>query len=320
MPAHSSTPTPTLTVFTPTFNRAATLPRVYESLRRQTSGDFLWLVVTDGSTDETEALVTAWKAAGEVRIDYVYQENRGKHNAHNAAVGRARTELFLILDSDDELLPHAVEVIVSAWARIGPEDRPRIAGVWTLCRGADGEVIGGALPAEFVDASLQELEYRYKDSREMLPCFASAILRRHPFPSTPPGLCPYIPEEYVWGWITRTYAIRFLNVACSRVYYQQTGLSIMARKQYRLSHCIVYGYLGPLVNDLQWFWWAPLSFLYKAVQTARYGLFAGELFRLAQPIPWKAKLLVYCALPVAAVLLVRDRLSGRIAEELGHAP
>ena len=94
----------TFTVFTPTYNRAATLARVYESLQRQTFTDFEWIIVDDGSTDETAELVQQWRSESSFPIRYIWQPNQGKHVAFNRGVELARGELFLPHDSDDESL------------------------------------------------------------------------------------------------------------------------------------------------------------------------------------------------------------------------
>lgn len=309
----------TLTVFTPTFNRAQTLPRVFESLMRQSSRDFCWLVIDDGSTDETRELITSWKVTAPFQIDYIYQPNQGKHNAHNAAVQHARTELFLIMDSDDELLPTGVEVVVSAWRSMSSPERKAIAGIWTRCRNSKGEMIGGQFCQEVFDASLQELRYRRKIDCEMLPTFVTEVLRQYPFPHTEPGVCSYIPEDFVWTRITRTRRLRFLNVAC-RVYHEGPGLLALARHQYRQSRPIAYGYFAPLINDLEWFWYEPHTFLLNAVQAARYGLFSGLFGSFFRALSWQAQGLVLCALPLAVLLLWRDRLTGRISNQLCARP
>ena len=306
---------PTLTIFTPTFNRAHTLPRVYESLLAQTSRDFMWLVIDDGSTDGTRDLVQQWQSRAPFEVQYLYQVNSGKHNAHNAAVAQATTELFSIVDSDDELLPHAVERITGTWNSVTELEKASLAGVWTLCQDPEGNIVDGAFSEPMIDATLQELHYGQGMNKEMLPTFSTQVLRRHPFPRTAPGVCPYIPESYVWMKITRTHKLRFLNEAC-RIYHPSEGLTVMGRQEYRLSRCIVFGYLAPVANDLDWFWSQPRLFVESAVQAARYAIFSRQFWRLARPLSWRSRLLLLAAAPFALLLLARDRLSGRIARQL----
>ncbi len=106
----------TLTVLTPTFNRRRLLERAYESLVAQTCGDFVWMIVDDGSTDGTQDAVSSFIAEGKVEIEYIKKENGGKHTAVNEALSRLETELVVLcLDSDDEFLPDAVERITAAY-------------------------------------------------------------------------------------------------------------------------------------------------------------------------------------------------------------
>jgi hypothetical protein len=193
-----------------------------------------------------------------------------------------------------------------------------IAGIWTLCCTPGGEVIGGSLASDAFDMTLQELRYRHKDNREFMPTFETAVLRKHPFPVTPPGACSFLPEDYVWTGITRTRALRFLNVPC-RIYHRGEGLLSMSRNQYLWSRPAAYGYFTPLTNEIEWFWHEPLTFVMSAVQAARFGMFSGEFGKLAAALSWKAKLLLYMAVPAALLLLWRDRLSGRIAQQVGVA-
>ena len=87
-----------LTIFTPTYNRAQTLPRLYDSLKRQTNKNFVWLIVDDGSEDNTKSLVDAWTEEKLMEIKYIYQQNSGKMQAHNCGVDNTETELFLCVD------------------------------------------------------------------------------------------------------------------------------------------------------------------------------------------------------------------------------
>ena len=108
-----------LTVFTPTYNRAHTLPRTYQSLCRQECKDFVWLVVDDGSTDGTADLVRSWQQeANGFEIRYLYKENGGMHTAHNAAYEVIDTELNVCIDSDDCLADGAVKKILDKWCAV----------------------------------------------------------------------------------------------------------------------------------------------------------------------------------------------------------
>lgn len=104
-----------LTVFTPSYNRAYTLTRLYESLCKQTDKSFVWLIIDDGSTDNTCELVKRFCDENKIRIEYHRQQNAGKSQAQNAAVELAESELFVCVDSDDFLTPDAVEKINSHW-------------------------------------------------------------------------------------------------------------------------------------------------------------------------------------------------------------
>lgn len=108
----------TLTVFTPTYNRKDKLTQLYDSLKKQTDKEFLWLIVDDGSTDDTKTLVDSFISECVLDIRYVYQQNGGKYKAHNHGVRLCETELFVCVDSDDILLPKAVETTKELWSKI----------------------------------------------------------------------------------------------------------------------------------------------------------------------------------------------------------
>src|SRR4051794_33246695 len=118
----------TLTVFTPTYNRAYTLHKCYESLKRQNCKDFVWLIVDDGSTDNTKELVSNWIADGSVPIRYHYQDNQGMHGAHNTAYELIDTELNVCIDSDDYMADKAVEKIIFFWSKFGNNKYAGIVG------------------------------------------------------------------------------------------------------------------------------------------------------------------------------------------------
>ena len=135
---------PLLTVFTPTYNRAHTLKRTYESLCRQTNKDFVWIIVDDGSTDNTKELVNEWISENILKdIRYCYKENGGLHTGYNKAIEIADTELMVSLDSDDYMPDNAVELIVNKWESDGSNE---LGGIVGLDYNTDGTLLGTKWP------------------------------------------------------------------------------------------------------------------------------------------------------------------------------
>lgn len=159
----------TLTVFTPTYNRAHTLPRLYESLCKQTSKDFEWLVIDDGSTDDTRSLIEGYIAAHRIPIHYHYKENGGLYTGYNAAYSLMTTELNVCIDSDDYLPENAVELIVDTWRVKGSQ---KYAGVIGLDFYSDKQApIAGYFPKNLTECYLLDLYIRnthYGDSKQVM--------------------------------------------------------------------------------------------------------------------------------------------------------
>ena len=147
----------TLTVFTPTYNRAHTLPRTYESLLRQTCKDFEWLVIDDGSTDGTAGLVRGWIEENRIPIRYIYKENGGLYTGYNKAYEVIETELNVCIDSDDFMPDNAVELITGYWKEHGSDEYAGITGLdFTL----DGKPIGGYFPGDLKECQLMGLCFK----------------------------------------------------------------------------------------------------------------------------------------------------------------
>lgn len=157
----------TLTVFTPTYNRAYCLPRAYEALKRQTCKDFEWIIIDDGSTDNTRELVAGWlEADNAFAIRYVYKDNGGMYTGYNAAIAIAETELAVCVDSDDYLTDDAVGKIVTYWNVHRHEGHAGIVGLDCF---ASGEVLGDEFPQQhtinLIDLTIGKYDLNNRDRK-----------------------------------------------------------------------------------------------------------------------------------------------------------
>lgn len=190
------------TVFTPTYNRAQTLHRVYESLLEQTVKDFEWLVVDDGSTDDTWKVVCNLIGCQDHFPIYYhsYKPNRGKHIAHNLALKEAQGDFFLVADSDDWIVPNALERMDHHWSRL-PNTRG-YSGVAGLCADRNGNIIGTRYSDAETHSTLSERLFVHKMKGEHWGFVRTDIAKQYPFPDDVDG---FVPEGLVWLAIAQKY-------------------------------------------------------------------------------------------------------------------
>ena len=166
----------TLTVFTPTYNRAHTLGRVYDSLCRQSCRDFEWMVIDDGSTDNTRELVQGYIDKGEhdFSIHYIYKENGGLYTGYNTAYANIETELCVCIDSDDYMPDDAVEKILKCWKEQGSEKYAGILGLdYNI---ATQELIGGKFPEGLNEVYFYDLTLKKLHGGDTKPVFRTALM------------------------------------------------------------------------------------------------------------------------------------------------
>lgn len=217
-----------LTIFTPTYNRAYILPKLYESLYRQTCRAFEWVIVDDGSSDGTDALVAEWIERGAVEITYLRQPNQGKHIAINTGVAAARGELFFIVDSDDHLTEDAVQKVLAFWENSHPGDD--ISGILSYRQFFDGRIVGTKLPPKVHRCKLRET-VKYGSTGDKVVIYRSAVLRQYPFPKF--GSERFLGESYVYNRIDAAYDMLVMDDFVYFFDYQRDGLSQDFRKLYR---------------------------------------------------------------------------------------
>lgn len=210
----------TFTVFTPTFNRATSLHRVFDSLRSQTFRDFEWIIIDDGSTDNTRFIVESFQKACSFPIIYQYQNNSGKHVAMNRAVSLAHGKFFVIADSDDAFVPESLEFFDRVWREIPGDQNKAYKGIACRCQEENGDIVGSIpIPAPWIDLLEPEAKYVYGYCYELWGMTKTDILRQYPFPE-PIGL-HFFPESVIWDSIGEHYLTRYFDTPLRIFYHDQ---------------------------------------------------------------------------------------------------
>ncbi len=216
-------PVTSVSVVTATWNRAKLLQRCYNSLCTQDPLPHEWVIVDDGSTDDTRAVLTRIASDAPFPVRCSTQANSGKHRAINRAMGFVSGELVLILDSDDELTPHAMELITHEWQAIPVAHRAGYAGLVGHSVDTHDRLIGRLFPSDAERHSALRLFHSTAVQGDKLFVHRADILRGFPFPTFANET--FVSEGIVWDQIRASYQYRLLNHALQIVEYQSDGLS-----------------------------------------------------------------------------------------------
>lgn len=292
---------PKFTVLTPTYNRAEFLPKVFESLSRQTCTEFEWIVVDDGSQDDTATVMHKLMAKpAPFLIKYIPKTNGGKHTAWNCGVDAANSELFVCLDSDDSLVAEALETLWKHWEDIPAASRLQYAGVTALSRFPDEKIIGTRFPADVFDSTHIELIEKHGMWGDKMSCFRTDLLKEFKFPVWPDER--FATEALIFNRIEREHKTRFVNDILQIKEYLPGGLtdkSVLLRIKSPQATCTFYSelvsYSSPGWPRLR----AAINFMRFAFQAKRR-----SIWRLALNFPgWYA-----LALIPGLAAAIKDRL------------
>ncbi|MCB0372550.1 MAG: glycosyltransferase family 2 protein [Muricauda sp.] len=220
----------TITVFTPTYNRAYCLHQCYDSLVSQTIKDFTWLIIDDGSTDDTETLVASWIKEGKVDIRYHYQQNQGMHGGHNTAYSLIETPLNICIDSDDFMPDNAVELILEKWELI--KDKPHYAGIVGLDADKAGNIIGTEFPKQLNETTIYEIYHDHKVKGDKKLVYRTEVVKKYPKYPLYEGE-RFVPLGYLYQLIDQDYKLYPVNEVYCIVEYMPDGSSLNMLKQYR---------------------------------------------------------------------------------------
>lgn len=285
-----------LTILTPTYNRAGGVKTLWESLRNQTIKDFEWLVVDDGSTDNTKGLIEQLKSESDFPIRYIYKSNGGKHTALNVGIKKIESELTFIVDSDDHITKDAVASILEVHKKYA--SRGALCGYTFLRAFPDGKINGKRFnPNEkigsYIDVRVNG-DDTYADKAEV---FYTHCLKEFPFPEYPGE--KFLGEDLVWIRMARKYDMVHINEAIYVSNYMEDGLTKNRRKHNITSP------IGCMYRANE-FLHGDIDFKYRVkagLQLVVYGLFAKKKILNIIEFANQKGLVVLCVLP-AIVLYI----------------
>lgn len=212
-----------ITIFTPTYNRKKELYDLYDSLVNQSYKDFEWLVVDDGSNDDTNVEIKKWINEGRININYIYKDNGGKMSAVNMAHKLAKGEIFITVDSDDILVNDILKTVVEDFETI--KNDQSIAGIVYQCayKNKSQEVIAINLPRNGTICTYNELHTKYNVRGDKCTAWKTNVLRNYQFPMFEGE--KFVPDDYLMNNISRKYKIVIYDKIITNVEYLEGGLT-----------------------------------------------------------------------------------------------
>lgn len=216
-----------LTVFTPTYNRENQLSKCYESLIKQTNKDFVWQVIDDGSTDETEKLINKMKSDGIIDVVYIKKENGGKASAINLSLEKCSTELWICLDSDDFLTNNAIEIILKSYENVRHDEK--VCGLIALRSNPDFTPMHKvSIPHDVKYATLRTIRYEMGIPPEYAFVYKTNIISQYPYPIIKGER--FMPLSYVFDQIDQKYKYLVVHEPLMVCEYFEDGISKNKRK------------------------------------------------------------------------------------------
>lgn len=289
------------TLFTPAYNRAHTLPRLFECIKNLTYKNFEWIIIDDGSSDNTKDVVNGFiKDAPELDIIYKYQTNHGKHIATNAASAIATGDFFITIDSDDTFKPEALSVFIKEWKKIDDAEKHKYKGISCRTCDVDGKLNGGHLPSEHLDCTELDLRFKYKVEGELWGMTRMDVIREFPYPEIE-GLHFY-PENIHWNEVGRKYITRFIDEPL-RYYINDTDNALTGSNNSAVKE--TFYMRRHFINDCwDYFKYDRKFFIKNIIGLSRDGLCSGKGFREISGTPdtFSKKLLTLLLFPLGWIL------------------
>lgn len=263
-----------ITLFTPTYNRAHLLSRLYNSILMQDVIDVEWLIVDDGSIDDTEALIENFQKESIINIRYYKKSNGGKHTAINFGLQYAKGELFFIIDSDDVLAENALKIIKTHYQSIKNNDK--ICGIVGLSQYIDKqEIVGDFFLKNEWEVSFADIYLKYHLKGDKSVAFKTAVLQQYPFPEKQ-GV-RFVFEAVVWHEMSKKYNVLALNMIVQFVEYQKSGVSDSSFKKWYIQS-LAFSFFHLIKNKTYPLLKYPHHFFWNYIHLAINSLLSGESY------------------------------------------
>ena len=212
-----------ITVFTPSYNRKNELKKLYDSLLKQDNKDFEWLIVDDGSSDDTGSYIKKIKKDNKININYIYKENGGKQSAYNMGLDKAKGNIFLCIDSDDILKKNILNIIENDFKKIIKDED--IAGVMYIQSYIKdkNKIIGTSFPKELIIDTYYNVYNKFKVTGDKLIVLKTNVAKKYYFPIIEGE--KFIPEALIFNRISLKYKFLCRNIIAAHKEYLEGGYS-----------------------------------------------------------------------------------------------
>ena len=290
-----------ITIITPTYNRAEKLSKLYNSLKNQTNKEFIWLIIDDGSTDNTEYIINQFISENRINIEYYKKQNGGKHTALNMGIKKIQTDLTFIVDSDDWLEKNAVETINMYHKKYKYNNQ--ICGYSFLRKYSNGTVKGKFLDKNEVVDDYINIRINGKDTNsDKAEVWKTKCLNEYPFPEFKGE--KFLGEDIVWIQLALKYKMVFVNEAIYVSEYLEEGLTKNRRKNNINSSNVCYHRSKITLEVCRLrkinFWY----FIKNLLQLQIYGRFAGKKYKEMKKDS-KSKIYFEITYPLSYVLYLK---------------
>ncbi len=287
-----------ISIFTPAYNRAHLLPRLYKSLKKQQVQNFEWIIVDDGSTDNTREIVRSFMAENKISIWYHQKINEGKHLAINKGVELANGDLFFIVDSDDYLTEDATLKITEYYETV--KNKNDFAGI-SFRRGINtSQYIGTQKFFEPIEANCLDFRFRYYIKGDMAEVYKTSVMREFPFPRIEGE--KFCTEGLVWNRMALKYKLLWISEIIYIGEYLEDGLSYQSFQARRKSPKYATLYYSELTT-------MSVSYFQKLRAAINYWRFA-RFLNISFADKWKkvSPVLSIMAIPMSWLFLIKDKL------------